>query len=402
MSSLVSVIIPSYNTGRYLPEALDSVFAQTYPHYEIIVVDDGSSDDTAAILQPYLSRIQVIYQTNQGVSAARNHALSKAQGEWLLFLDADDKLSPSKLEKQLAIANENTAILHSGWWLIAEDASLMSEAKPYLQSPKLDLETWLFWKPVYPAAMLFRRDDVEKVGGFDTNLAHAEDVDLVFRIVAAGGESLWLKEATAYYRQREGSASTKSLKQAQSIERVLDKFFALPQIPHQICKLEATIRYFTILWYTWRLLDDGYWEQAKTNLLRAKKLRKRSDEYILLEWQAQYTGNADEFFASCLELKDAKAILSGNFQQFSAKQQIDLLFNYIATRKTLPSDIKSLTQDLSSSGKLAAYLSLVARSAKRKDWQHLWKHLPQLVTQTLSIEAPSVYFSLLKRIRHEI
>jgi glycosyltransferase involved in cell wall biosynthesis len=402
MSSLVSVIIPSYNTGRYLPEALESVFAQTYPHYEIIVVDDGSTDETKAILQPYLSRIQYLYQTNQGVSAARNHALSKANGEWLLFLDADDKLSPSKLEKQLATANENTAILHSGWWLMAEDGSLMSELKPYLQSPTLDLETWLFWKPVYPAAMLFRRDYVEKVAGFDTNLAHAEDVDLVFRIAAAGGESLWLREATAYYRQREGSASTKSLKQAQSIEMVLDKFFTLPQIPQKICKLESSVRYFTILWYTWRLLDDGYLEQAKTNLLRAKMLRKRSDEYLLLEWQTQYTGSADEFFASCLALKDANAILSGNFRQFSSKQQIDLLFAYIATRKTLPSDIKLLTHGLSSSGKLAAYLSLIAKSAKRRDWQALWKHLPQLLRWTLTINAPYVYFSLLKRIRHEI
>jgi glycosyltransferase involved in cell wall biosynthesis len=402
MSSLVSVIIPSYNTGRYLPEALESVFAQSYPHYEIIVVDDGSTDETTAILQPYLARIQYLYQTNQGVSAARNHALSKANGEWLLFLDADDKLSPSKLEKQLAIANENTAILHSGWWLMAEDGSLISEVKPYVQSPTLDLETWLFWKPVYPAAMLFRRDYVEKVAGFDTNLAHAEDVDLVFRIAAAGGESLWLREATAYYRQREGSASTKSLKQAQSIERVLDKFFTLPQIPQKICKLESSVRYFTILWYTWRLLDDGYLEQAKTNLLRAKTLRKRTDEYLLLEWQAQYTGSADEFFASCLELNDATAILSGDFRQFSPKQQIDLLFNYIATRKNLPSDIKLLTQGLSSSGKLAAYLTLVAKSAKRKDWQVLWKQLPQLLRWTLTINAPYVYFSLLKRIRHEI
>jgi glycosyltransferase involved in cell wall biosynthesis len=99
--SRVSVAIPSYNCARYLPEAIQSVLAQTHPAHEIIVVDDGSTDDTPRVLQRYRERVFTVRQSNLGASSARNTAIERATGDWIAFLDADDVWKPDKLARQL-------------------------------------------------------------------------------------------------------------------------------------------------------------------------------------------------------------------------------------------------------------------------------------------------------------
>src|SRR5690242_14754403 len=100
-SPLVSVVIPAYNYGRFVGEAVDSVLAQSYPHVETIVVDDGSQDDTRERLAHYGNRIRYIYQQNQGLPAARNTGIRHSSGELIAFLDADDTWHPRKLEIQV-------------------------------------------------------------------------------------------------------------------------------------------------------------------------------------------------------------------------------------------------------------------------------------------------------------
>ncbi|QYO63390.1 glycosyltransferase family 2 protein [Leptolyngbya sp. 7M] len=97
----VSLIIPAYNGERFITKALDSILHQTYSDYEIIVVNDGSTDQTAAVLQPYRERIRYIEQANRGVAAARNRGMALAQGELIAFLDQDDVLLPDKLAVQV-------------------------------------------------------------------------------------------------------------------------------------------------------------------------------------------------------------------------------------------------------------------------------------------------------------
>lgn len=97
---MVSVVIPTFNRGEHLIGALESVFAQTHQDYEVIVVDDGSTDDTRRRLQPYVERIRYFYQDNQGASAARNKGIEFARGEWIATLGSDDVWSPTKLERQ--------------------------------------------------------------------------------------------------------------------------------------------------------------------------------------------------------------------------------------------------------------------------------------------------------------
>jgi glycosyltransferase involved in cell wall biosynthesis len=106
----VSVIIPSYNHGRYILQAIESVFSQTYDDYEIIVVDDGSTDNTEEAVKPYWERIRYFYKEHGGDASARNFGTRKANGEYLVFLDADDLLMPKKLEIQATILDENPDI----------------------------------------------------------------------------------------------------------------------------------------------------------------------------------------------------------------------------------------------------------------------------------------------------
>ena len=110
----VSVVIPTYNRAGCLPRAIDSVLAQTFDDYEIIVIDDGSSDNTSEVLAAYGDRVCVVKQVNQGVSAARNHGIRVARGEFVAFLDSDDEWLPRKLEAQVQYLNSHSDVGFAG------------------------------------------------------------------------------------------------------------------------------------------------------------------------------------------------------------------------------------------------------------------------------------------------
>jgi len=117
MHALVSVVIPTFNSSKYLKEAVESVLSQTYPHLELIVVDDGSTDETREALVPFFSdhRVRYFYQENKGGAAARNLGIREARGEFIAFLDHDDVWLPEKIEKQLALfQNEKVGLVYSG------------------------------------------------------------------------------------------------------------------------------------------------------------------------------------------------------------------------------------------------------------------------------------------------
>jgi len=112
----VSAIIPCYNYGKYLPRAIDSILAQTRPVSEILVVDDGSTDNTREVATSYGDRVQYIFQQNQGRAAARNHGMREATGDWIALLDADDWWFPEKIELQLkaAAARPEAVLVYTG------------------------------------------------------------------------------------------------------------------------------------------------------------------------------------------------------------------------------------------------------------------------------------------------
>ena len=110
MEDLVSIIMPSYNTAKFISETITSVLAQTYPNWELIIVDDCSTDDTDAVIRPYLADDRIRYiknEENSGAAVSRNRALREAKGKWIAFLDSDDLWLPEKLEKQIAFMEKN-------------------------------------------------------------------------------------------------------------------------------------------------------------------------------------------------------------------------------------------------------------------------------------------------------
>jgi glycosyltransferase involved in cell wall biosynthesis len=181
----VSVIIPTYNYGRFIDESLKSVFDQTFQDFEIIVIDDGSSDDTAQRLESYGSRIRYFRQQQKGPAAARNLGIRESKGEYIAFLDADDLWYPTKLEKQLKLFGTNPRL-----GMVLTDNSLFDDngiykdyvnKKGYLFTGDVVSNIFLRSGVVTPTVMV-RRRVFEKVGMFEENLYIAEDDNMWIRI----------------------------------------------------------------------------------------------------------------------------------------------------------------------------------------------------------------------------
>jgi len=202
----VSVVIPCYNLGQYVDEAVSSVLAQTFQDFEILIVDDGSTDAaTQAILAGYARpKTRVIRAAHAGLAAARNLGLKHAAGRYLCALDADDTLEPSFLEKTLGVLDGDESLTFCSSWLrtFGEEAW---EWKP----ERCDLPT-LLWEDTVLTAALVRRDAVEAIGGYDTAMPEQgdEDWDLWLTLVERGHRGVILPELLFNYRRRAGSMST--------------------------------------------------------------------------------------------------------------------------------------------------------------------------------------------------
>ncbi|MDY6851239.1 MAG: glycosyltransferase [Thermodesulfobacteriota bacterium] len=182
---LVSVIIPAYNRSSMILCAVDSVLNQTFRNFELIVVDDGSTDQIGSVLAPYLDRLTLVRQPHAGVSAARNHGISKSQGRLIAFLDSDDYWLPEKLDAQTNFFKENpeAMICQTGetWYRRGRRVNPgRRHCKPsgdiFLPSLELCL--------VSPSAVMMRRELFDCVGVFDEDLPACEDYDLWLRIAA--------------------------------------------------------------------------------------------------------------------------------------------------------------------------------------------------------------------------
>ena len=204
--SRVSVIIPCYNQGEYLDEAVDSVLAQTYQDVEIVVVNDGSTDPaTQALLADYRRpKTRVIKTANGGLAAARNLAISHSTGAYLCALDADDRLEPSYLSKAVPVLDRDPSITFVSSWL-----RTFGEESWDWTPERCDLPT-LLWEDTVLTAALVRREAVLAVGGYDTSMPVQgdEDWDLWLTLVERGHRGVILPEVLFHYRRRAGSMST--------------------------------------------------------------------------------------------------------------------------------------------------------------------------------------------------
>jgi glycosyltransferase involved in cell wall biosynthesis len=272
---LVSVIVPVFNGERYLAEAIESVLEQDYPDLELIVIDDGSTDGTVPIARGYGDRLHLISQPNSGVSAARNRGLSTARGEYIAFLDADDVMLPGKLAGQAAglEAQPELGSIHSGWHLIDARGKRLATMEPWKDAPTIDLEAWLTWCPFYLPAMLFRREWLERIGGFNQALPQAEDADLLLRMCLEGCRTAWQKQPTVSYRQHEHSTMRNGTQQAESITGVMTKFFAREDLPADLRQKQNEFLFNTHMWSVWHLYKTGHLDGIAEYLGRSRAYR---------------------------------------------------------------------------------------------------------------------------------
>ncbi len=206
----VSVIIPCYNAARFLAETIDSVLAQTLTAFELIVIDDGSTDGTAAIIERYGRRLggRLIAESgpNRGVSAARNRGTQRARGRYLQYLDADDLLRPDALRSKFsALESSGADIAYTDWQKLVESspgcfvpgATQTRRCDEVHAIPEIAV-LMDFWAP--PAALLYRREIVDRVGSWNTSLPITQDGRFLFDALHCGGRLQHVPGIGADYR----------------------------------------------------------------------------------------------------------------------------------------------------------------------------------------------------------
>ncbi len=181
----ISVIIPAYNAGKWLPSAVASVRAQTRPAEEVIIVDDGSTDGTEALCREFSPEVRYVWRENGGLAAARNTGVKNTTGEWVLFLDADDILMTDALASLSSTADATDAGVVYGFVLQRQDHSTEAKlhGRPYaVGEPPAPAKAHFWWTPIPTAGCaLISRSLNERVGGFDENFHQVEDAEYWLR-----------------------------------------------------------------------------------------------------------------------------------------------------------------------------------------------------------------------------
>jgi len=274
--SLVSVVIPTYNRCDYLQQAVTSVLAQSYSNFEVIVVDDGSTDGTATVVADIGdTRVCYLYQANAGRSAARNRGVEAARGIYLAFLDDDDLYLPDKLVHQVAFleTNPDVDLVSAGVQFIDEHGALQGAWHPWEHQPKLTLLNCLYDCPLPTCAVLFRRRMLDHLDQwFDPKLEPAEDMDFFLRLLYAGCRMDWLPEIVSVYRIHSTNSQSDGARYSRVYQRMLDKLFARPDVPAGVLAERTRLRAHYYLGGACHAYASGQVASAQQDLVQALTL----------------------------------------------------------------------------------------------------------------------------------
>jgi glycosyltransferase involved in cell wall biosynthesis len=229
-STLVSVVIPTYNYGHFVCEAVESALAQTYPAVEVIVVDDGSKDDTRERLAVYCDRIRYIYQENQGLSAARNTGIREARGDYIAFLDSDDAFHPRKLAIQMGVFASDPTLATVATAAFSCDRPVWETIPDgHVTTRRITLDEIVLTTRFGPSSVITKKACFQSVGDFDTSLRSVEDRDMWIRL-AARYPIARVELPLMWYRVSPGSMSRNAERMEQFERVVLDKAFQMPEL----------------------------------------------------------------------------------------------------------------------------------------------------------------------------
>lgn len=233
MDQLVSIIVPCFNAERWVGEAIQSCFDQTYRLIEIIVVDDGSTDHSREIVLDIAKNanvsVKLIERPHKGACAARNQGLAAAAGEYVQFLDADDLMSPRKIELQVAFAVQNPEAVPCGPWLWLRQSNggwTTEQPKQHMSRAGDFIHEWLEGNYFASHCFLWPRKVLVELGGWDESLSSIQDGDLFIRALLKDVQFCVVPESVVYYRKGHTGTSVSSEKSLDSLKsrgRVLDK-----------------------------------------------------------------------------------------------------------------------------------------------------------------------------------
>jgi len=251
---MVSVVIPTYNCAQFITEALDSVLAQTFTDYEIIVINDGSPDteELERALTPYRSRIVYLKQENRGVSGARNTAIAAAHGSLLAFLDGDDTWLPHYLEVQVARiqADPTIDVLYPNVMMFGDSSRTAGEEFMTICPSNGDVtfERLLMQECNVSNCSIARRESIVRAGLYDESLRSVEDFDLWLRVIKQGGRIAYHRDVLARYRLRPGSLTADPIWSCGNILKVLAKVKNTMELaPSEQTTVDNQIQHFQAL-----------------------------------------------------------------------------------------------------------------------------------------------------------
>jgi len=279
---LITAVIPSYNSARFVPEAIESVLNQTYPQVEVIVVDNDSQDETPQVMQQYQPQVRYIRQENRGLSGSRNRGIEEGRGELFAFLDADDRWRTDKLEKQYAAlaGHPEVGLVHTDVYYWEADEDRFERRDRQREKYAGPCYETLFWgNAVLPSTVLIRRECLDRVGGFDRKIERnsTQDYDLWLRI-ARHYEFGYVPEPLVDYRQHEENASRRALILREDELYTIEKALAADeQLESRIGSQRVAQRLFELYYDVGYLhFDQGDFTAAHRYFRRARSIRGTS------------------------------------------------------------------------------------------------------------------------------
>jgi len=263
----ITAVIPAYNVGQYIARAIESVLAQTHPANEIIVVDDGSSDNTVEVVRCYGDKVRLVQQANGGASAARNTGINAAASDWIAFLDADDEWLPNMLQLQTDIlrqypdmvwttGNYKRCFCRRGYMLIQEDEKHLQpllDNKPYFPDY---FDAFVHKVRGCTNCMVIRKDVLLELGCFCTLLPKANDIDMWFRIAYRYPQIGFVAEPLSIYHMETGDSLASHHMDCDYLKQFLQRHFDLAEDAGRLEQFAPCARQMLQAWIRSGLFDD--------------------------------------------------------------------------------------------------------------------------------------------------
>ena len=227
-ADLVSIVIPCYNNEPFIAQAIDSALAQTHPNVEVVIVDDGSTDNSLGIVESYLDRATVIHQANAGACVARNNGLNRSRGEWIKFLDADDLLEPDCIASQMTKHNGREIVIFGDCELIDEVGRVSphpthSTVSGLSTGDKANLKTFMS-SPVLISTTLFPRSALNRTGAFNPSVQRGQEHELHLRLFLNGVDFEYHPQICFQYRQHQSPTRLSVSRRRQSYISSFENF----------------------------------------------------------------------------------------------------------------------------------------------------------------------------------